>query len=499
MKTFLFSSRNPYNLLMTQNLRKLKSFWWILIGITALRLIYLIINYRPLNIEEAQYWLWSQHLSLGYHSKPPLIAYIISITTHLFGNGYFGIRFVTPICYFLIAYFLYLSADRLFSNQEAKWSALSFIFLPSVAFSSTIISTDPLMLLFWSSALYFLICALKENKMAYWILVGISVGLSALSKYTGLVFLLSLLLYLLFCREARLWLKSYKLYMMLAVVILILFPNIIWNIQHGFSTVKHVIYHNAAIHGLQFHPMHLLNFIVSQLGVFSIIFMPIYCYCVFQRRYWKDERLRLLWWFSLPMLLMIILESLVSRAYANWATAAYISGIILVVAILIQNRAIIWLKANLGYSLAMMLVLYSFDFGVMHQLIKFKEYPKFYRELLGWEHAGKQIDLLHHRYSKTNFIMSNREIWSKGVYFGHLPLSKVYIWDPNNSLKLDTSTSIIKAKHQDFIWLTFQNTVPYDIKHAFRDVNKLHFIPLKQFNINFGKLHVFYLNDFKGY
>lgn len=484
---------------MAQNLRKLKSFWWILIGITALRLIYLIINYRPLNIEEAQYWLWSQHLSLGYHSKPPLIAYIISITTHLFGNGYFGIRFVTPICYFLIAYFLYLSANKLFSNEEAKWSALSFIFLPSVAFSSTIISTDPLMLLFWSSALYFLIRALKDNKTAYWILVGISVGLSALSKYTGLVFLLSLLLYLLFSPEARYWLKSSKLYLMLAITTLVLLPNIIWNIQHGFSTVKHVIYHNAAIHGLQLHPMHLLNFIVSQLGVFSIIFLPIYCYCVFQRRYWKDERLRLLWWFSLPMLLMIILESFVSRAYANWATAAYISGTILVVAILIQRRAIVWLKANLGYGLAAMLILYSFDFGVMHQLIKFKEYPKFYRELLGWEHAGKQIDLLHHRYSKANFIMSNREIWSKGTYFGHLPLSKVYIWDPNNSLKLDTSTSINKAKSQDFIWLTFQNTVPYDIKHGFRDVNELHFIPLKQFGADFGKIHVFYLNNFKGY
>lgn len=479
---------------MIANLYKLKNIWYLLLGITIFRVIYLAINFRPLNLDEAQYWLWSQHLSLGYHSKPPLIAYIVFVTTHLFGNGYFGIRLIVPICYLLTAYFLYLSAKKLFSNEIAKWTALSFIFLPSVTFSSTIISTDPLMLMFWSLALYFFICAIKKPQLIYWILLGVAIGLSALSKYTGLVFLLSLFLYLLFCQDARAILKSAKLYIMLAVVILILLPNIIWNIEHGFATLKHIAYHNTDIHGLQFHPLNLLTFIASQLGVFSVIFFPVYVYCLWQKKYWQDKRLRLLWWFSLPMLSMILIEATISRAYANWAAAAYLSGTILVVATLVNKRAITWLKINLGYCIAAMLVLYSFDLGVMQQIIKFKNYPHFYKQLFGWEAAGEKIKLLQQKYPPANFLIYDREIWSKSVYFGHLPLAKVYSWNS----KLDTITSINQVKHQDFIWLTYQKNVPTNTKEVFSNFVKLPTIYLNQFGRNFGKINVFYLTDFQG-
>jgi 4-amino-4-deoxy-L-arabinose transferase-like glycosyltransferase len=477
-------------------LKSLKNIGYILFGITIFRVFYLAINARPLNVDEAQYWLWSQHLNLGYHSKPPLIAYIIYITTHLFGNGYFGVRFIVPVCYLLIAYFLYLSAKKLFSNKEANWVALSFIFLPGVTFSATIISTDPLMMMFWALGLYFLICALKEKNLSYWILLGIAIGLSALAKYTGLVFLLSLLLYLIFCREVRLWLKSYKLYVMLITVGLILSPNIIWNIQHGFIAIKQVTAHNMNIQQLQFYPLHLLNFIINQLAVFSIILLPIYAYCVFQKKYWQDERLRLLWWFSLPMLLMIFITTFISQspAHGNWTAAAYLSGIILVVGILVHKHALSWLRINLGYCLLVSLVLYSFDFGVCHQLITFKHYPKFYRTVFGWPHAGEKIKLLEQKYPQTNFIMSSRELWAKSVYFGRLPFAKVYSLDQ----KLDALAPINAAKQQNFILLTFQKTVPNYIKRSFKHVKKLHSIPLRQFGYDFNKIHVFYLTYFQG-
>src|SRR5882672_4598331 len=35
----------------------------------------------PLLGDEAYYWLWAKHLSLGYHDHPPLIAWLIAATT----------------------------------------------------------------------------------------------------------------------------------------------------------------------------------------------------------------------------------------------------------------------------------------------------------------------------------------------------------------------------------------------------------------------------------
>lgn len=464
---------------------KYANLWKILIGITLFRIIYLAINFRPLNVDEAQYWLWSQHLSLGYHSKPPLIAYVIFTTSHILGNGYFGIRFIVPICYFFTAYFLYLSAKKIFSREIAKWTALSFIFFPSIAFSSTIISTDPLMLMFWALALYFFVCAMKTEKLLYWILLGIAVGLSVLSKYTGLVFLLSLFLYLLFFPSVRSYLRSAKLYIMLAVVILIISPNIIWNISNGFITFKHVVYHNADIHGLQFHPLNLSNFMASQLAVFSIVFMCIYIYSVWQKKYWQDMNFCLLWMFSLPMLTMIIIEAAISRAYANWAVAAYLSGTILVCAILVNKRAIGWLKFNLGYCFIAMLILYGFDFGIMHQIISLKNYPHFYKKLFGWEYAGQEINFLHKKYPTAKFVMTNREIWSKSAYFGKLPLNKIF-----------TISSIKKIECKNCILLTDENYTPNYLKNYFSHSTRLPAITLEQFGKKFGEINAFHLTNF---
>lgn len=472
----------------------LDNLWYFLIGFTIFRLFYLAINFRPLNTDEAQYWLWSQHLSFGYHSKPPLIAWIISLTTHLFGNNYFGARFMLPICLLITTYFLYLTAKKLFNKEIAKWVGLSFFFLPSVVVSATIISTDPLMLMFWACALFFLIYALQHRNLFYWLFLGVAIGLSALSKYTGLVFLLSLFLYLIFNCEVRSWLKSYKFYLMLAVVGLVLLPNIIWNIQHGFSTINHLVYHNANIQGLKPHPVNAIKFILSQLGIFSIIFLPIYLYCTFVKKYWQDNRFKLLWWFSLPMFLMIVLEALFSRAYANWAAATYLAATILVTAILIKNKAYRWLKINLSYCIIIMLAFYVVDFGVMHGLIKLPRYPRVYRASFGWESAGRKIHALSQRYPQANFVFDNREIWAKSVYFAHLPLNKVYIWNNQSAGRLEMFASWNQAHNQVFIWLSFGECMQTNMRRSFKKIRKLKPIGLK----NYRTIYVYYLEDFSG-
>ena len=42
--------------------------------------------------DEAQYWLWSQTLDLGYYSKPPLLAWFLSGYCNLFGDSFFSLK-----------------------------------------------------------------------------------------------------------------------------------------------------------------------------------------------------------------------------------------------------------------------------------------------------------------------------------------------------------------------------------------------------------------------
>src|ERR1700761_8001189 len=48
---------------------------------TVLRLAAIRLSPLQLYADEAQYWLWSQHLAFGYFTKPPLLAWIIRATT----------------------------------------------------------------------------------------------------------------------------------------------------------------------------------------------------------------------------------------------------------------------------------------------------------------------------------------------------------------------------------------------------------------------------------
>src|ERR1051325_5649220 len=61
-------------------------------AITVVRLLWLAVHSPDLYPDEAQYWFWAQYPALGYYSKPPLVAWVIALTTALFGDSEFAVR-----------------------------------------------------------------------------------------------------------------------------------------------------------------------------------------------------------------------------------------------------------------------------------------------------------------------------------------------------------------------------------------------------------------------
>ena len=54
--------------------------------------------------DEAQYWLWSQTLDLGYYSKPPLLAWFLGGYSILFGDSFVSLKIFPIVIYFFISY-----------------------------------------------------------------------------------------------------------------------------------------------------------------------------------------------------------------------------------------------------------------------------------------------------------------------------------------------------------------------------------------------------------
>ncbi|HTC18195.1 MAG TPA: glycosyltransferase family 39 protein, partial [Stellaceae bacterium] len=104
--------------------------------------------------DEAQYWFWSRHLELGYYSKPPLVAWLIALTTAIFGNGEFGVRLSAPLLHALATGFVYLIGKRLYDRRVGFWAALAYASMPAVSLSAFLISTDAVLMPCWAAALY---------------------------------------------------------------------------------------------------------------------------------------------------------------------------------------------------------------------------------------------------------------------------------------------------------------------------------------------------------
>src|SRR5919108_5384238 len=110
--------------------------------ITGLRLLWLALQPADLYPDEAQYWVWSQHPALGYYSKPPLVAWLIALTTAFFGDSEFAVRLSAPLLHAGAAIFVYGIGARLYDLRVGVWSAIAYASLPGVSVSAFIISTD---------------------------------------------------------------------------------------------------------------------------------------------------------------------------------------------------------------------------------------------------------------------------------------------------------------------------------------------------------------------
>src|SRR5580704_11470803 len=168
---------------------------WAVFAVTAARLVWLALGRADLYPDEAQYWFWSLHPALGYYSKPPLVAWLIALTTRAFGDSEFAIRLSAPLLHAIAAGLVYAVAARLYDRRAGFWSALAYASLPGVSLSAFVISTDAVLLPCWAAALYGFIRAreaLEDHRAAgWWIATGCAVGLGLLAKYAMAYWLIS--------------------------------------------------------------------------------------------------------------------------------------------------------------------------------------------------------------------------------------------------------------------------------------------------------------------
>lgn len=328
------------------------------VALTLYRVAFLFLDQTDLFVDESQYWLWGQQFDFGYYSKPPLIAWVISLFTGLAQSDAIPwVRLPSPLFHMISAIILGVLARYLFGTRTAFWVMISYITVPAAGMGSWVMSTDTIMAPFYALALLFYFRLLQEGRTRDAVFAGLAAGLAFMAKYAGVYFLLSALLAAAIMPSAR---PGWRNAAVLCVAFLVVAtPNIIWNILNDLTTFTHTLDNaewllevpeekikDAEPFRLRFDK--LAEFFFSQFGVFGPILFGALIVCVFQPGGRKERQLLL---FSVPIILLICVQALLSGANANWAAAAYFAAIIVTVHAMLERHHVKLLTASIAIGL----------------------------------------------------------------------------------------------------------------------------------------------------
>lgn len=305
----------------------------LLVGLIVWRVVTLGFDQTDLFMDEAQYWLWGQHLDWGYYSKPPMIAFLSRLVTDLAGSdAVFWVRLPAPLLHGVTALLTGLIATKLYDQHVGIWAALIYATTPFVVLGSWLFSTDTVLLPFFAAAILAFIHLNERPSLPWAIALGAATGLGALSKYAMFYFPVMAGLAALLLPGARISWRDAGVACLVALILLA--PNILWNLQNGGTTIRHVAVENAHLGTAKLDIVRGLEFFLSQFGTFGPILFATLLFALWRSKA-PDTRMLLL--LSLPVIVFMFVQATRAHANANWAVTAYIAGSVLVAALLVRG------------------------------------------------------------------------------------------------------------------------------------------------------------------
>ncbi len=321
----------------------------LIVAAAGLHLAYLANN-CPLDLapDEAHYWDWSRHPDWSYYSKGPLVAYLIRLGTLLAGSGsplfpneMVAVRLPAIVCGSLLLASLYILTVQVFHREKLALAVVALaLTLPMVSAGSSLITIDSPYTCCWAWALVLGHRAWSRDELIAWLLTGLLVGLGILAKYTMVLWLPSVGLFLLTSSRNRGLLLQRGFWVMVLMASVCCVPILVWNFQHNWVTFRHVG-GQAGVH----QPIHWLgplNFVGVQFALLLGFWFVAWVAALSAHPPWKesDPGIRYLWWMSTPMFATFLLFGFkTGGGEPNWPVTAYLSGLVLAAA---------WVARQLG-------------------------------------------------------------------------------------------------------------------------------------------------------
>jgi hypothetical protein len=180
----------------------------------------------------------ARHLAWGYDSVPPFTSWISWIILQL-GNGVFWVKFFPALFGALTMAVVWKTIEALKGNLFALVLGASAVLFSGMARLNILFQPNSADILFWTLFYYTIVQYINiENKQ--WLMKAALVfAFGFLNKYNIVFLILGMLPAILLTPYRKIFL-SRQLYWCLLAALLIVSPNIIWQIRNHFPVVHHM-------------------------------------------------------------------------------------------------------------------------------------------------------------------------------------------------------------------------------------------------------------------
>ncbi|SEB37274.1 Dolichyl-phosphate-mannose-protein mannosyltransferase [Tenacibaculum sp. MAR_2009_124] len=454
--------------------------------------------------QDAYYHFYGENLSLSYFDHPGMIGYILRLFTLTFGKSVFVVKLANFVITTLTIVSFYKLSTLFLSKDKILKSLLllvSTLFVSILSFNST---PDVPLMLFWTLSVLFLYRAIFEDKKAYWIYAGITMGLAFDSKYTALLLQLGLIAFVLFSNQKRKLLLSPWFWACLIISVLVTFPVWWWNYQHDFASfLFQSSERTSSMSGFKVHP----NFFFGALGHQLLLLLPILfsIFLVFTFKYVKRALVKFklpstktlfLLAFFIPTFLGFMLLTPFYWVKLNWLMPSYITGIIL--ASMLITRKLLKIQLIISVVLHFLVAL-----QVVFYIVPIKSDDTW----VGWEELALETQKIQNKYPDS-FIFSDDKYKTSAVLNFYMN-DKVYAQNiiGKHALHFDylgDDLSTLNGKNAIFIDSDkrFKNNDKKEevnplLKNYFSSITQLEPIIIKKNGKKLRKFWVFYCEKYR--
>lgn len=390
----------------------------------------------PVVGDESYYWVWAQNLQLSYFDHPPAVAWLTSASHFLyniFPHSFYALAIRLPFLLvssvtFLIWLKNYSTVGSISDIGLRNFSILYFL-NPFLGFGGILATPDIPLLLFWATAYFAVLKIRQTQKVSYYTLLGIALGLGFCSKY-HIIFLPFSILVSLFVMKDLKSIQLKKLTLTFIFGLIFCLPVLIWNYQNNWSSFLFQL--NHGLNAEKFNPSWPLTYLLGQI----LLFNPVLLFYIL-----KNVRNSLSKNIAITQWAFFVFSSFKALVEANWPLTSHAQGLVC-----LDENFKDYFKASLRYWIGLWVflgVLYFTPFGQQ----KFNRLPQSFAAQEIYQITKNYRPLYGPTYQMTSLL----HLVSNETFYKLQHLSRFDLYDTiDKSHPTETTFYVLKYTNADW-------------------------------------------------